>query len=105
VVVFGGDKEITTTNAFADTRVAGVISHNPAYLMNAASEGLPVALRGRVPVRIIGAVSKGDLLVTSTQEGYAQSVGQSSSYPNAVFAKSLTTDGRNGNKVIEAVIL
>jgi len=105
VVVFGGDQEITTTNTFADVRVAGVISSDPAYLMNAAATGLPVALRGRVPVQVLGAVSKGDLLVTSTQAGFAQSVGQNNSYGQAVFAKSLTTDGSNGSKIIEAVII
>lgn len=105
VVVFGGDEEITVTETFADVRVAGVISSNPAYLMNAAASGLPVALRGRVPVQVLGAVSKGDLLVTSAQPGYAQSVGQNSSYGAAIFAKSLVTDGRNGSKIIEAVII
>jgi hypothetical protein len=105
VVVFGGNQEITVTQTFADTRVAGVISSNPAYLMNAAANGLPVALRGRVPVQVLGAVSKGDLLVTSSQSGFAQSVGQNNSYGSAVFAKSLTTDGSNGSKIIEAVIL
>lgn len=105
VVVFGGDQEITTTNSFADVRVAGVISTNPAYLMNAATQGLPVALRGRVPVQVIGAVAKGDLLVTSAQAGFAQSVGQNNSYGAAVFAKSLVTDGSNGSKIIEAVII
>ena len=105
VVVFGGSQEITTTSSFADTRVAGVISHDPAYLMNAVNPGLPVALRGRVPVKIVGTVSKGDLLVTSAQTGYAQSVGQDNSYGHAVFAKSLVTDGRNGSKIIEAVII
>jgi hypothetical protein len=105
VVVFGGEQEITTTNTFSDVRVAGVISSNPAYLMNAASTGLPVALRGRVPVQVLGAVSKGDLLVTSAQAGFAQSVGQNSSYGQAVFAKSLVTDGSNGSKIIEAVII
>jgi hypothetical protein len=105
VVVFGGSVEITTTDTFADTRVAGVISHNPGYLMNAANPGLPVALRGRVPVKLIGTVSKGDLLVTSAQAGYAQSIGQNDSYGHAVFAKSLVTDGRNGSKIIEAVII
>jgi hypothetical protein len=105
VVVFGGDEEITMTETFADVRVAGVISSNPAYLMNAAMTGLPVALRGRVPVQVVGAVSKGDLLVTSAQAGYAQSVGQSNSYGAAVFAKSLVTDGSNGSKIIEAVII
>jgi hypothetical protein len=105
VVVFGGTEEITVTNAFADVRVAGVVSTNPAYLMNAAASGLPVALRGRVPVRVLGAVSKGDLLVTSAQAGYAQSVGQNNSFGAAVFAKSLVTDGSNGSKIIEAVII
>jgi hypothetical protein len=105
VVVFGGDAEITTTKTFADTRVAGAISWNPAYLMNAVSPGLPVALRGRVPLKVLGAVSKGDLLVTAPQAGFAQSVGQNNSYGNAVFAKSLVTDGRNGSKIIEAVII
>jgi hypothetical protein len=105
VVVFGGSEEITVTNAFADVRVAGVISSNPAYLMNAATLGLPVALRGRVPVQVLGAVSKGDLLVTAPQAGFAQSVGQNSSYGAAVFAKSLVTDGSNGSKIIEAVIV
>jgi hypothetical protein len=105
VVVFGGSEEITVTNAFADVRVAGVISSNPAYLMNAAATGLPVALRGRVPVQVLGAVSKGDLLVTAPQAGFAQSVGQNSSYGAAVFAKSLVTNGSNGSKIIEAVIV
>lgn len=105
VVVFGGNEEITTTSTFADTRVAGAISWNPAYLMNAASPGLAVALRGRVPVKVLGAVSKGDLLVTSQQAGFAQSVGQNNSFGSAVFAKSLVTDGRNESKIIEAVII
>lgn len=105
VVVFGGEQEITVTETFADVRVAGVISENPAHLMNAGITGLPVALRGRVPVQILGPVAKGDLLVTSTLAGFAQSIGQSNDYASAVFAKSLVTDGRNGSKVIEAVIL
>jgi hypothetical protein len=105
VVVFGGDQEITVTETFADVRVAGVVSTNPAYLMNADTQGLPIALRGRVPVQVLGAVSKGDLLVTSAQAGFAQSVGQNNSYGQAVFAKSLVTDGRNGSKIIEAVII
>lgn len=105
VVVFGGEQEISVTETFADVRVAGVISTNPAYLMNAANAGLPVALRGRVPVQVLGAVSKGDLLVTSAQAGFAQSVGQNNNYGQAVFAKSLVTDGSNGSKIIEAVII
>lgn len=105
VVVFGGEQEITVTNEFADPRVAGVISTAPAYLMNDSIDGLPVALRGRVPVRVVGPVNKGDLLVTSSTFGYARSVGRDNSYNSAVFAKSLIQDSSNGNKIIEAVII
>jgi filamentous hemagglutinin len=106
VVVFGGTAEITTTNMFADVGVAGAISSNPAYLMNSGGKGLPVALRGRVPVRVIGPVTKGDLLVTAGQNpGYATSVGRNTDRPLAVFAKALETNTNEGTKVIEAVII
>ena len=106
VVVFGGEAEITTTNKFADVSVAGAISTNPAYLMNEGTDGLAVALRGRIPVKVIGPVSKGDLLVTAGQNpGYATSIGKSIEYPLAVFAKAIETNTNEGVKVIEAVIL
>lgn len=106
VVIFGGDAEITTTNTFADVTVAGAISTDPAYLMNAMEEGLPVALRGRIPLKVIGPVAKGDLLVTAGQNpGYATSVGRSTDYPLAVFAKSLENNQEPGAKIITAVIL
>ena len=105
VVVFGGEKEITTSNEAADERVAGAISTQPAHLMNAGSPGLPVALRGQVPVNVIGPVTKGDSLVTSSTPGFAQSVGRDRSYAQAVFAKSLETNLEDGKKIIVAVIL
>ena len=105
VVVFGGEQEITVTNQFGDSRVAGVISTNPAYLMNATSTGLPLALRGRVPCQVIGTVNKGDSLVTSIDYGYATSVGQDRSYAQAVFAKSLETKTTTEPGIIEVVIL
>jgi hypothetical protein len=105
VVVFGGNQEITTTTEFADARVAGVISTSPAYLMNAAHDGLPVALRGRVPVMVTGPVIKGDSLVTSSQEGYATSVGLDKTYGQSIFAKALETNTDLGLKVITAVII
>lgn len=106
VVVFGGDAEITTTTVFADTRVAGAISTNPAYLMNADFyQGQPVALRGRIPVNVVGKVKKGDLLVTSNVAGYATSVGSDKKYGLAVFAKSLNNKDDDEPGQIEAVIL
>lgn len=105
VVVFGGSAEVTVTTEFADSRVAGAVSTDPAYLMNAAIDGVAVALRGRVPCNVIGPVQKGDLLVTSTTPGYARSVGNDKLYGASVFAKSLETDLSAGEKVITAVIL
>lgn len=113
VVVFGGDAEITVTNQFADTRVAGIISTDPAYVMNAGINGLPVALRGRVPCKVIGPVAKGDLLVTSDVEGYAKSLNQYQDWAvtfnidagNSVFAKSLENNDTAGPVVIEAVVV
>ena len=105
VVVFGGAKEITVTDQSGDERVAGVVSTNPAYLMNSGEPGLPVALRGKVPVRVVGPVIKGDSLVTSTTAGVAISVGRSREYAQAVFAKALESNNSDGEKVILAVIL
>jgi hypothetical protein len=105
VVVLGGEKEITVTTSHGDERVAGVISENPAYLMNSDCDGLAVALRGRVPVKVIGPVSKGDSLVTSPTPGMAASVGRSRDYAQAVFAKAIETDLTPGEKTIIAVIL
>ena len=75
VVVFGGDKEITTTNIKMDTAVAGVISANPAFRMNCeAGEDAThpyVALAGRVPCRVAGKIKKGNIVVTSGIPGVA----------------------------------
>jgi len=106
VVIFGGTAEITTTNEASDERVAGAISTNPAHLMNGGlADGLPVALRGRIPCNVIGPVTKGDSLVTSTTPGYAMSVGRDRSHGQAVFAKALETNLTPGMKTITAVIL
>jgi len=67
VVIFGGEKEITVSSMGADPRVAGVISENPAYLMNNEATGQAVALQGKVPCKVVGQISKGDMLVTHSQ--------------------------------------
>ena len=71
VVIFGGNKEITTTDQKYDTRVAGTISENPAYLMNADSEGQAIALMGKVPCKVHGTITKGSMLVASDKTGCA----------------------------------
>jgi hypothetical protein len=76
VLVFGGDKEVTTTGQMNDTRVAGVVTTNPAYVMNGEQTGIKVciALAGRVPCWVVGRVKKGDLLTTATTSGCAMKV-------------------------------
>jgi hypothetical protein len=105
VVVFGGDFEITTTSIVGDTRVAGAISTDPAYLMNNDSEGLPVALRGKIPVKVIGKVSKGDCLVTSSVPGYAMVADLANVSTVSIFAKSLEDKNDTDLGTIMAVVL
>jgi hypothetical protein len=75
VVVFGGDKEVTTTTEMNDTRLAGVVSSTDkaAYVMYDDCPGLKnlIALAGRVPCKVVGRVKKGDMLTTSATPGYA----------------------------------
>lgn len=76
VLVIGGAKEVTACSQYADYRVAGIVSTDPAYMMNSgAGEDNThpyIALRGRVPCKVIGPVKKGDLLVTSATLGHAE---------------------------------
>jgi hypothetical protein len=72
VVKVGGDKEITAYTAIDYVRALGTISDKPAYLMNKDLEGgVPVALKGRVPVRVLGLVKKGQGLGASAIPGVA----------------------------------
>jgi hypothetical protein len=73
VVIFGGDKEVTMSKEGNDTRIAGVISDNPAYLMNSDATGLPVALMGKVKCKVVGHINKGDMLSSHpTHNGVAK---------------------------------
>jgi len=104
VVVFGGNKEITVTDISHDTRIAGVISTNPAYLMNAETQGLPVALTGRVSCKVLGPVSKGTVLTTSIYPGVAQALHQSSFIPGCILGKSLEQIDDESVQMIEIVV-
>ena len=72
----------------ADPRVAGVISSEPAYLMNSKATGQAVALLGKVPCKVVGVIKKGDMLVTHSQH---PGVGRSAPDPSvgAVIGKAL----------------
>ena len=93
LVVFGGTDEITISTASHDPSVAGIISTDPAYLMNSAQPGdsvLAVALTGRVPCRVVGSIRKGDRLVTSgLYAGVATSLDMRQYQPGCIIGKSL----------------
>ena len=75
VVLFGGENEIEASNEEASTRVAGVVSTAPAFMMNKDagddSSHPYVALAGRVPCKVTGEIKKGDMLV-SAANGHAK---------------------------------
>jgi len=100
VMVVGGEKEVTASSW--GKRAIGAVSTNPAYMMNSELEGgTYVALKGRVPVRVIGAVKKGDNLIAAN-DGCA-SVGVHHS--TDVFAIALESSNDTGVKLVEAIIL
>jgi hypothetical protein len=62
VMCVAADPSFEITNCMLDSFPVGVISEKPAYLMNSESAGQAIALEGRVPVRIIGEVKKGQVV-------------------------------------------
>jgi len=103
VLSFGGANEVTRSNTPADTKIAGVVSTNPAYVMNA---GLlqpfvtVVALTGRVPTKVTGSVRKGDMMVS---DGAGRAQACATPALGSVIGKALQDfDGESG--IIEVVV-
>ena len=105
VVIFGGSQEITIADTHMDTRIAGVITTNPAHMMNSDLEGDfigAVALRGRVPCKVTGKVRKGDLLVSSQIPGHATV--SDNPVVGSVLGKALENKETEGLGIIEIVV-
>ena len=103
VLMFGGDKEVTECVHDMCSRVAGVVSTNPAYLMNSGLEGeytTELALTGRVPTKVRGPILKGDLIV-SAGDGHARAEGIPQ--VGTVIGKALE-DFNGDTGVIEVVV-
>ena len=100
VVVVSYDVNSEATQSFASNqRVLGVVSTNPAFLMNDEAPGQAIALRGRVPTQVVGPIRKGQPLV-STPDGRAMFGDHQNS-----FAIALETNLEEGLKLVECVIL
>lgn len=107
VVELGGSAEITCSRTELSDSVFGVISTRAAYLMNSGAGSdtthPPVAMTGRVPVRVVGQVAKGDRLV-SAGNGLARAAkpGEATAFNvigRALVAKTDATEG-----TVEAIV-
>ena len=87
VVMIGGDKEATACDQEGTHKVLGVISTDPAYMMNSEAEGQYVALTGRVPCKVVGKVEKGDIMVASEESGCAAV--NNEARPGTILGKAL----------------
>jgi hypothetical protein len=103
VLSFGGVNEVTVSMQDSDRRVAGVVSTNPSYQMNSGlnSEFVAViALQGRVPAKVIGPVSKGDMMVSA---GIGNARADADPRTGTIIGKSLENfNGLNG--IIEIAV-
>jgi hypothetical protein len=105
VMSIGGTEEVTESSRPNDTTVIGVVSTNPAHLMNSALEGdtvVAIALQGRVPCKVVGKVEPGDLIVTSNIGGHGMV--NNSPMPGTIIGKSLNKKTTDDPGIIEILV-
>ena len=105
VLIIGGDKEVTQSTTENQTSIAGTVSENPGVLMNRGLEGkhvAQVALLGRVPCRVTGTISKGDLLASSNKPGIATKM--SDFKPGCVIGKAMQDHQSDDEGIIEIMV-
>jgi hypothetical protein len=107
VVELGGSAEITQVSADLSEKVFGVISTRAAYLMNssAGSDAThpPVAMTGRVPVKVVGSVVRGDRLV-SAGNGHARSARDGEATAFNVIGRALRDKLDTALGTVEAIV-
>jgi hypothetical protein len=103
VVEFGGADEVTVSMTEGSARIAGVVSTNPAHVMNGGLKGstvVSIALVGRVPCNVIGPVYKGDMLISA---GYGYARACASPVIGSVIGKAVANfEGEKGS--VEVVV-
>jgi hypothetical protein len=107
VLRIGGTYEVSQSNSYHGTNIIGTVSDKPAYVMNSglnAEHVAVVALLGRVPCRVVGTISKGDLLVASEMPGVATILDSDLWVPGCVIGKALEDYDSDGEGVIEIVV-
>jgi hypothetical protein len=108
VVELGGEKEITIAKDELSEKVFGVVSNTAAYLMNANSgedDTHPaIALIGRVSVKVVGIVKRGDRLV-SAGNGVARAANSGEATAFNTIGRSLINKDTEDNGIVEAVVM
>jgi hypothetical protein len=100
VLELGGAHEVTLCDADYSLSVFGVVSTDPGFLMNSRASGVQVALDGRVPVKLVGGVNKGDRLV-SAGNGQARRLRDDEAYdPRGIIGRAL--EDHSGDGIVEA---
>ena len=108
IVALGGAEEITKVNEELSDKVFGVVSTAPAYLMNSGAgdnaSHPAVAVSGRVPVKVIGTVRKGDRLV-SAGNGMARSASSGEATYFTTIGRALKDKNSPEVGVVEAFVI
>ena len=106
VVELGGTEEVTQTKRSRSVAIAGVVSTDPAYLMNSGLEnGVSIALLGRVPCKVVGTINKGDILVSSSTPGHAEAHRDIHNPPSgSAIGKAIENKTDEGPGIIEVLV-
>jgi len=105
VMVFGGDNEITQSTSTHDAKIAGIISTDPAFIMNNDLENsVLLGLTGRVPCKVKGPIAKGDMVTSSNIPGVACRLNTAQYTLGCVLGKALEDYDSNTEGVIEVVV-
>ena len=107
VLVFGGDQEVTVSTQSHDARIAGVVSTNPAHVMNSgliSKYTVEVGLIGRVPCQVIGPIAAGDRVVSSSRAGVAERLDMQHYQPGVIIGKAVESYNGTGVGTIEVVV-
>jgi len=107
VVSLGGVAEVTQAVEELSEDVFGVVSDRAAYLMNAAAGSNathpPIAMNGRVPVKVVGTVNKGDRLV-SAGNGFARAAQDGEATARNIIGRALQDKATEEAGTVEAVV-
>jgi hypothetical protein len=101
VVCFAGEGKLAACDQANHHAVAGIISTDPAYLMNSDQDGVALAISGRVPCKVTGAVAAGDLMVSA---GNGMAMANNSPAIGTVIGKAIEANA-GGDAVIEVLAM